>query len=152
MSEVLRPCLDCGELTEHATRCGDCRRAHNREAEAARYAKHGRRQRREGHESAAWRRLSKRARKMQNFCNLCGRREDELEHYETLSLDHLCSAWDKYYNNKPILLTDVQVLCSTCNNKLGSSRPGSERWNEWLENENPKERESDDSGTTSTQE
>ena len=146
---IQRPCLSCGELTTNSTRCDDCRRAHDREAEAARYAKHGRRQRREGHESAAWRRLSKKARKLQPWCNLCGRRADELEHYERLELDHLSSAWAKYHDNKPILLTDVQVLCNTCNNKLGSSRPGSERWNEWLE-ENPEKRESNDAGTTST--
>ena len=145
---IQRPCLSCGELTTN-TRCDDCRRAHDREAEAVRYARDGRRQRREGHESAAWRRLSKKARKMQDFCNLCGRRANELEHYERLELDHLPAAFWKYYNNKPILLTDVQVLCNTCNNKLGSSRPGSERWNEWLE-ENPEKRESNDAGTTST--
>lgn len=149
---IQRPCLSCQELTTNSTRCDDCRRAHDREAEAARYARDGRRQRREGHDSAAWRRLSKRARKLQPWCNLCGRRADELEHYERLELDHLPSAWWKYENKKPILLTDVQVLCNSCNNKLGSSRPGSERWNEWLENENPKERESNDPGTTSIQE
>ena len=146
---IQRPCLNCQELTTNSTRCDDCRRAHDREAEAVRYAKHGRRQRREGHDSAAWRRLSKRARKLQPWCNLCGRRADELEDYERLELDHLPSAWNKYEHNKPILLTDVQVLCNTCNNKLGSSRPGSERWNEWLE-ENPEKRESNDAGTTST--
>lgn len=146
---IQRPCLNCQELTTNTTRCDDCRRAHDREAEAVRYAKHGRRQRREGHDSAVWRRLSKRARKLQPWCNLCGRRADELEHYERLELDHLPSAWDKYEHNKPILLTDVQVLCNSCNNKLGSSRPGSKRWNEWLE-ENPEKRESNDAGTTST--
>lgn len=149
---IQRPCLTCGELTTSSTRCDDCRRARDREAEAVRYARDGRRQRREGHESAAWRRLSKKARKMQPWCNLCGRRANELEPYERLELDHLPSAWDKYEHNKPILLTDVQVLCNTCNTKIGSSRPGSKRWDEWLETENPENRESNDNGTTSTQE
>ena len=149
MSDVLRPCLTCGELSPNS-RCEQHTREHRAGREREQYRRKGRRTRASGHDDASWRRLSKRARKLQPWCNLCGRRADELEDYERLELDHLPSAWDKYEHNKPILLTDVQVLCNTCNNKLGSSRPGSERWNEWLE-ENPENREPNDDGTSSPQ-
>ena len=65
-------------------------------------------------------------------------------------IDHLPSAWHKREHKKTILLTDIEVVCGPCNIARGSSRPGSKRWNEWLENENPKERESNDPGTTGT--
>lgn len=142
MTGVLRPCLDCGELSTDS-RCDECRRERDRTQAREEYKIKGRRERLAGHESAAWVRLSKRARALQPWCSDCLRGLDQLESHERLEADHLPIAWAKYEKKKPILLTDVEVLCSTCNNAKGSSRPGSERFTKWLQ-ENPTERESHD--------
>ncbi|GAB3624339.1 hypothetical protein GCM10027418_24230 [Mariniluteicoccus endophyticus] len=43
------------------------------------------------------------------------------------------SAWHKFYSGMPISLADVEVVCSDCNIARGSSRPGTKRYQEWLE-------------------
>lgn len=146
MKGISRPCLECGELTTDS-RCDECRRKRDRAQARETYKTKGRRERQAGHDSAAWRRLSARARALQPFCTDCRRTVDDLEPHERLETDHLPSAWVKYENNKTILLSDVEVLCNTCNNRKGSSRPGSERFTKWLK-ENPTERESYDNQRT----
>ena len=64
-------------------------------------------------------------------------------------INHLPSAWHKREHGKTILLTDIEVVCGPCNIARGSSRVGTPRYNQWLE-ENPEKRESNDAGTTST--
>ena len=101
-----RPCLTCGEptpgsyCTEH-----DPGQWHHAEASA----------RARGYDTA-WARLSKRVRRLQPFCTLCGATAN-------LQADHLPSAWERKAAGKPIRLRDVRVLCGRCNVDAGSSRP-----------------------------
>lgn len=134
MSEVMRPCLDCGELSTQS-RCQDHRRE-QRQAKEQRYIEqHGhRRERLAGHGTTEWIRLSKRARKMQEFCMDCRRTEQELRAVgERLEADHLPSAWHKHSQGKALSLNDIEVVCGQCNRARGSSRPGTKRYIEWLE-------------------
>lgn len=112
---LARPCLDCGEPTTES-RCPDHRA--ERSATRARRAPEDR-----GYD-AAWRRLSARARQLQRFCTRCGSTKN-------LSTDHTPEAWHRKVNGLPITLRHVQVLCATCQAELGSSRPGSTRYDEW---------------------
>lgn len=114
---IPRPCAVCGELSEE-NRC----RTHKRHREALR-ARGDFRAR--GYD-AAWDRLSQRARARQNFCTLCLVTNG-------LSADHLPIAWWRKEHNLPIRLRDVQVLCAQCQADVGSSRPGSPRYERWLE-------------------
>lgn len=151
MSEVLRPCLDCGELSPNS-RCEQHTREHRAGREREQYSRKGRRTRASGHDDAAFRRLGRAAKRQQPWCLDCGRTAEQVrESGDRLEADHLPSAWHKREHKKTILLSDIEVVCGPCNIARGSSRPGSKRWNEWLENENPENRESNDNGTTSTQ-
>lgn len=90
---TLRPCIQCGTPTA-ATRCSPCR----------------------GYDSQ-WERLSKKARRMQNWCTDCGSVED-------LQLDHLPSAWERKAKGLRIRLgIDAQVVCRLCNVRRGQARP-----------------------------
>ena len=98
---TLRPCLHCGQpsprprCTEHtlntkpdATQCGY---------------------------DATWKRLSKRARRLQNFCADCGS-------VEGLEADHLPEAWAAKAQGKPIKLSMIDVVCGPCNRARGAAR------------------------------
>lgn len=134
MSDVLKPCLDCGELSDR-NRCKDHRRA-LRQAKEQRYIElHGeRRQRAEGHGTTEWIRLSKRARRLQPWCLDCRRTAEELQAVgERLEADHLPSAWHKHSQGKALSLNDIEVVCGQCNRARGSSRVGTDRYIDWLE-------------------
>lgn len=89
-----RPCITCGEPTE-GSYCTDHQPAtHQLSADARGY-------------DAAWRRLSKRARRLQPWCTDCGTTED-------LTGDHL--RWPARQ------LEDVDVVCRTCNSRRGAIR------------------------------
>lgn len=102
----LRPCIDCGEPTP-ATRCPE----HDTRA---------RRPSREAGYDHAWDKLSRRARAIQPWCSDCGATEQ-------LTADHLPEAWARKAAGKVIRLRDVDVLCSPCNSRRGSSRTGGDR-------------------------
>ena len=98
---TLRPCLDCGEPA-NGPRCNDHTTDHKPTAHTRGY-------------DAAWTRLSKRARRLQPFCE-CGAVED-------LQLDHLPSAWERQAQGKPIRLgIDAVVRCGPCNRAAGAAR------------------------------
>ena len=114
---MLKPCLDCHELTEDS-RCHNCLRDHVNARERA-TDRHRSSPTERGY-GYAWRRLSERARKLQPWCSRCGTDEN-------LSVDHLPSAWERHAQGKSIRLEDIDILCLSCNGSIGSSRPGSER-------------------------
>lgn len=98
---TLRPCLTCGSPCA-GPRC----------PEHTTTAKGTARQR--GYD-AAWDRLSKRARRLQPFCEVCGAVED-------LQTDHTPEAWARKAAGKPVRLKDVRVLCGPCNRAAGAAR------------------------------
>lgn len=104
---TLKPCVvpTCGEPSDKS-RCP----AHRKDTRDKRARGYDHR----------WDALSRRARRLQNFCTICGS-------VESLQADHLPSAWERKAAGKPIRLADIQVLCRQCNVDLGSSRPGSTR-------------------------
>lgn len=108
---MLSPCLVCGEPTA-GTRCAE----HTADRDRTRV----RGDFRQRYGGAAWDRLSQRARRLQGFCTDCGTTEQ-------LGCDHLPSAWERLAARKPVRLVDVDVVCAACNNRRGSSRPGSDR-------------------------
>ncbi len=101
---TMRPCIDCGEPTEHA-RCEE----HSLPRTAEKTSSHSR-----GYDNA-WRKLSERARQLQPFCSDCGATED-------LQADHTPEAWARKAAGKPIRLCDVDVVCGACNRKRGAAR------------------------------
>lgn len=100
---TMKPCLDCGEVTETGPRCTGCRPTQKKPSSSRR-----------GYD-AAWTRLSKRARRMQPWCSDCGETED-------LQADHSPEAWRRKAAGKAIRLVDVDVVCGDCNRKRGAAR------------------------------
>ncbi|BCO41336.1 hypothetical protein MINTM001_24750 [Mycobacterium paraintracellulare] len=98
---TLRPCLVCSEPTT-GPRCPEHTVDTNPDATARGY-------------DAAWKRLSRRARRLQPFCSDCGATED-------LQTDHLPSAWARKARGLAIRLIDVDVVCRDCNNARGPAR------------------------------
>lgn len=98
---TLTACLDCGEPSD-GPRCPE----HTIDTKAHASAR--------GYD-AAWTKLSKRARRLQPFCSDCGSTED-------LQTDHTPEAWARKAAGKPIRLSDVQVLCGSCNRSAGAAR------------------------------
>jgi hypothetical protein len=111
-----KPCLTCGELTHNPSRCDECNCRRPDRPYRLSYRQRG--------YDGNWDRLSKRARKLQPWCNRCGA-------IDQLSLDHLPIAWARKAAGKSIRLSDCQVLCEPCQNQLGGSRPGSDRYKAW---------------------
>ena len=109
----LKPCLVCGEPSDE-TRCVEHRIDHRLAKDEHRGSARSREY------DAAWDRLSRKARRLQQFCLDCGTTSN-------LSADHLPSAWERVAEGKPLRLSDVEVVCSDCNAARGSSRPGSDR-------------------------
>lgn len=101
---TMRPCLDCGEVTDTGTRCSACRPPDHE------LSPHQR-----GYD-AAWRRLSRRARRLQPFCSDCGAVDD-------LTTDHSPEAWKRHAAGREITLDLVAVVCRSCNGKRGRARP-----------------------------
>ena len=105
MSILARPCVECGETTEHERPyCDD------------HMPKHGPKQpgKARGYDEA-WKRLSRRARRLQPFCSDCGTTED-------LTGDHTPEAWARKAAGKPIRLEDIDVVCRSCNGIRGAAR------------------------------
>lgn len=101
---TLRPCLDCGVPTDTGTRCPVCRPPdHQLSAHQRGY-------------DAAWRRLSKQARRLQPFCTDCGATDD-------LTVDHSREAWERRAQGLAIRLEDVTTVCRSCNARRGRARP-----------------------------
>lgn len=100
---LLKPCVECGELTEDA-RCSEhAPQPVDRASTAGR-----------GYDSR-WRRLSERARRQQPWCSDCGARDD-------LTTDHTPRAWARVEAGLPIRLQDVVVVCRGCNSRRGAAR------------------------------
>lgn len=102
---TLRPCLTCGTPSDDS-RCPEHR------AERERTVKGTARER--GY-SSSWDRLSRRARKLQPFCEVCGAPDD-------LQADHTPEAWARVAAGKSIRLRDVRVLCGFHNREAGAAR------------------------------
>ena len=103
---ILQPCIECGHLSAR-NRC-DTHALPDRKIQAQR----------RGYD-AQWRRLSRKARKLQPFCTDCGATND-------LQADHSPEAWERHERGLPIRLTDVSVVCGECNRRRGQARPGEE--------------------------
>jgi 5-methylcytosine-specific restriction enzyme A len=99
---TLRPCIDCGEPCD-GPRCPEHTAPDTKPDATTR-----------GYD-AAWKRLSRRARRLQPWCESCGATED-------LQTDHTPEAWARKTAGKPIRLQDVRVLCGPCNRAAGAAR------------------------------
>lgn len=104
-SKILRPCLRCGELTE-LNYCAEHEPEPTRRYRGT-VAEHG--------YDGAWKRLSRRARRLQPFCSDCGATED-------LTADHSPEAWQRKAEGLPIRLVDIDVVCRACNSRRGPAR------------------------------
>lgn len=62
-----------------------------------------------------FRRIVRRARRLQRFCTDCGATED-------LTVDHSEEAWRRRARGLSIRLCDVQILCRSCNSRKGAAR------------------------------
>ena len=98
---TLRPCLDCGEPST-GPRCPE----HTVDTKAPAAAR--------GYDWQ-WTKLSRRARKLQPWCEDCGAIED-------LQTDHSPEAWAAKAAGKPIKLSMVSVVCGQCNRRRGAAR------------------------------
>ncbi len=101
----MNPCLECGEPTSES-RCPRHRLPSSPKAtpESRGY-------------DETWRKLSKRARRLQPWCTDCGGQED-------LTADHNAVAWERRAAGKVIRLEDIDVVCRRCNANRGRTRPG----------------------------
>ena len=110
-------CSDCGRpyQRERSTGyCDECRPTRPRtvrrlESERARGTN------KERGYGAAWRRLSRRARRLQPWCSDCGRTDE-------LTADHSPEAWRRVALGKPVRLEDIDVVCRWCNADRGPAR------------------------------
>jgi 5-methylcytosine-specific restriction protein A len=124
-----RPCLDCQTLTRNASRCDEHEAAMTARMAAATERNRVRASPKERGLDGAWRRLSVRARKMQPWCSDCG-----LADPARLETDHTPEAWHvRLVLRRFITLEMVDVVCGRCNVRRGSSRPGSPRYQAWLD-------------------
>lgn len=104
MPQLLRPCVECGELSDRA-HCPEHR---------PKTADHTKTAHQRGYDWT-WQQLSARARRLQPFCEECGTTED-------LTTDHTPEAWRRKQAGKTIRLRDVRVLCRSCNASAGAAR------------------------------
>lgn len=104
MSSLLKPCTECGELSNNP-RCAE--HTPKREQVKANTGERG--------YDWQWQQLSKRARLMQPFCTDCGATDD-------LTTDHTPEAWRRKAAGKAIRLQDVAVVCRSCNSIRGAAR------------------------------
>lgn len=101
---TLRPCISCGVPSEGA-RCDEHTIVNKPSPESRGY-------------DWTWAKLSRRARKAQPFCTICGTSKDlQADHVNELS-------WERARAGKPLRLgIDVQVLCAAHNREKGQARP-----------------------------
>lgn len=97
----MKPCLVCG-LPSPGSRCPDHQIDKPLTAHRRGYDHH-------------WRKLSEKARKIQNFCSDCDATTD-------LTCDHSPEAWARRDRGKRIRLQDVDVVCRSCNARRGKAR------------------------------
>lgn len=116
-TRLLSVCPDCGTPFARDdganARCLDCRPTRRAEHRAR-----VRIDRRSPHELGydyRWRKLSRRARRMQPFCSDCGSVHD-------LTADHSPEAWARHDAGLPIRLQDIDVVCRRCNSARGPAR------------------------------
>lgn len=104
---LLKPCIMCGELSTRS-RCPDHR-----------LDDHPNRSTHHAHANTArWKQLSKKARKLAPFCETCGTRDD-------LTTDHIIPI-----DEDPDLtyaIENLRVLCRTCNGRRGNNVTDTER-------------------------
>lgn len=113
MTQLLRPCTECGELSERS-RCVEHR------------PKDDRASKRSDAKTTAWTKLSIRARRIQPWCSNCGTTAN-------LEADHSPRAWARQDAGKTVRLCDITVLCGRCNVRAGSSQAGTERYARWAD-------------------
>jgi len=94
---VKRPCLNCGALTEHGSRCNDCKPKNHRyqRGKVGRTASDWR-----------WRKLSAHVRKASPFCEWCSATTD-------LTTDKIIPLTERPDLAREVL--NVRVLCRRCN-------------------------------------
>ena len=105
-------CPDCGRVFNRSDRIGRCD-----DCQPRRYGypmKPKTRPTMRGYDSR-WRRLSERARAIQQYCSDCGITED-------LTADHTPEAWERRAAGKTIRLQDIDVVCRSCNATRGAAR------------------------------
>lgn len=114
-------CPGCGEVVdrelESGTWCETCKPRDDGAKDARRGNRHQR-----GYDNT-WARLSKRARKLQPFCEDCGSEDD-------LTSDHTEDAWTRREAGKVLRLQDIAVVCRRCNSERGAARgeKASDQW------------------------
>lgn len=99
---TLRPCLECGTPSPRPR----CPEHTPRDTKTSAHKR--------GYDWQ-WTRLSKRARKLQNWCTDCGATEG-------LQADHTPQAWARKEAGKPIRLQDIAIRCGPCNRSAGAAR------------------------------
>lgn len=104
MSDLLRPCPDCGELSEN-TYCAEHTMSDSRPKD----------RRARGYD-AQWKRLSRQARREQPFCSVPGCTSTDL------TTDHSPEAWERHEAGLAVRLQDVAVLCRSHNSQKGAAR------------------------------
>lgn len=105
-------CSTCGASYERDTtsaRCPECHPTRHQRGEDRRGSAASR-----GYDRA-WRRLSRRARRLQPWCTDCGSPDD-------LTADHSPAAWDAHERGESITLDMVDVVCRRCNGSRGAAR------------------------------
>lgn len=112
---TMRPCLVCGEPANES-RCDEHKIIDRRLDKTS--------PRLRGYDTA-WDKLSRRARRLQPFCSDCGAGED-------LTTDHTPEAWRRKERGLKIRVTDVQVVCRSCNAKRGKARGSGLTWGDGL--------------------
>lgn len=105
---MLKPCLDCGEPSE-GTRCDEHRRAQVRDRSRARTRRT---------DTARWKRLSRRLRKLSPFCEFCGATD-------TLSVDHIIPVSQR--PDLEYVIDNCRILCRSCNSARGDRVTDDER-------------------------
>lgn len=101
---TLRPCVVCGTPTERS-RCDEHKLKDSRPKPAAANAGY----------DWSWRKLSRRARRLQPFCSDCGATSD-------LQADHSPEAWRRKERGLQVRLQDIDVVCGDCNRRRGAAR------------------------------
>lgn len=102
---IFKPCIVCGEPSP-SPRCAEHALPSRPKAQSREQL---------GYDDT-WRALSRRARRLQPWCSDCGTVED-------LTADHSPEAWRRREAGLVIRLTDVDVVCRSCNSRRGRARP-----------------------------
>ena len=114
---MMSVCPSCGDVFErdssNASECLDCRPSPERVGTS-------RHELQQSYDHA-WRKLSRRARRIQPFCSDCNTTDD-------LTCDHLPEAWRRHERGLPIRLQDVDVVCRSCNSARGAARGDRPTW------------------------